>query len=121
MLAALPAALTGDGGGLPRRPLAEPTPAGVTAWAATPQPVVLRCGLTRPTELVPTSPLLVINGVQWLTLDDGMPDPVTVTYVAVDRPVYVALTVPAAAGSAPVLDVSDVLREKLPASQVQVR
>jgi hypothetical protein len=106
---------------LPVRALAEPVPAGVRAWAAVPRPVVLRCGLPRPAELTPTSPLLVVDGVQWLELDDGVPDPVVVTYVAVDRPVYVVLTVPTDAGSGPLQTVSGAVGDVLPAVPIAVR
>jgi hypothetical protein len=55
--------------------------------------------------------------VQWLTLTDGG----LVTSVAVDRPVYVALTTPANIGSGPLQAVSDVVRTTLPAQPVAVR
>jgi hypothetical protein len=106
---------------LPRRALADPAPSGVRAWAARTEPVVLRCGLPRPAELTPTAELLEINGVRWLRLDDGTHDPQVLTYVAVDRPVYVALTLPAEVGSAPVQAVSDAVRTTLPAATVVVR
>jgi len=83
--------------------------------------VVLRCGLTRPAELTPTSTLLEVNGVRWLRLDDGVPDPVIVSYVAVDRPVYVVLTAPTDAGSGPLQAVADVVRQTLTATAVTVR
>jgi uncharacterized protein DUF3515 len=102
---------------LPRRPLAPPAAAGVRAWAAVPAPVVLRCGLPRPAELTPTSELLEINGVRWLTLAEGG----LVTSVAVDRPVYVALTAPNGVGSGPLQAVSDVIRTTLPVQAVAVR
>ena len=121
LLAALPGDLPGGDGPLPARPLADPVPPGVRAWAAAPRPVVLRCGLPRPVELIPTSALLEINGVRWLRLDDGVPDPVVVTYVAVDRPVYVVLTTPTDAGSGPLQLVSDTIRTALPATAVAVR
>lgn len=121
VLARLDGALPAGDATLPVRALAEPAPPGARAWAASPRPVVLRCGLPRPTELTPTSTLLQINGVQWLELDDGVPDPVVVTYVAVDRPVYVVLTAPLDAGSGPLQTVSDVVRETLPATDVAVR
>jgi len=89
----------------------------VLAWwagaVAAPRPVVLRCGLSRPAELTATSALLEVNGVQWLRLDDAVPDPVVVSYVAVDRPVYVVLTVAPTLGSAPLQAVSDIVRETL--------
>lgn len=105
---------------LPPRPIAPPE-AGVLAWAAYPEPIVLRCGLPRPVELTPTSALLEIDGVQFLTLDDGQPTPRMVTYIAVDRPVYVALTVPTGVGSGPVQAVADVVRTQLAATPVAVR
>lgn len=120
LLAALPAELPAAGGVLPQRPLADPAPAGTRAWAAAPRPAVLRCGLTRPAELTPTSALLEVNGVRWLQLDDGVPDPVIVSYVAVDRPVYVMLTAPTAAGSGPLQTVADVLRQTMDAADVVV-
>ncbi len=94
---------------------------GTRAWAAAPRPAVLRCGLTRPAELTPTSALLEVNGVRWLQLDDGVPDPVIVSYVAVDRPVYVVLTTPTSAGSGPLQAVADVLRQTMDATDVVVR
>ncbi len=121
LLAALPAALPSDAGDLPGRPLADPAPAGSRAWVAAPRPAVLRCGLTRPAELAPDSALLTVNGVSWLRLDDGMPDPVIVSYVAVDRPVYVVLTTPTDAGSGPLQAVADAVRTTLPAAPVAVR
>lgn len=121
LLASLNGDLPTGGGTLPQRALADPVQPGVRAWAASPRPVVLRCGLPRPDELTPSSPLLVINGVNWLQLDDGVPDPVVVTYVAVDRPVYVVLTTPTSAGSGPLQQVSDVVRSTLPATPVAVR
>jgi hypothetical protein len=121
LLAALPSALPSDGGPLPSRPLADPAPAGARAWAAAPQPAVLRCGLIRPAELGPDSALLQVNGVQWLRLDDAVPNPEIVSYVAVDRPVYVVLTTPTDAGSGPLQAVSDAVRTSLPAVTVAVR
>jgi hypothetical protein len=119
LLAALPAELPGADGPLPSRPLAEPAPAGVRAWAANPRPVVLRCGLTRPAELNPTSALLEVNGVRWLPLTDPGLD--TTTYVVVDRPVYVVLTASGAVGSGPIQQLSETIRAVLPATPVAVR
>ncbi|MCY7340448.1 MAG: DUF3515 domain-containing protein [Pseudonocardia sp.] len=121
LLAALEGDLPATGGTLPVRPLADPVQPGVRAWAAAPRPAVLRCGLPRPTELTPSSALLEINGVRWLQLDDGVPGPAVVTYVAVDRPVYVVLTTPTDAGSGPLQQVSDAVRTLLPAAPVAVR
>jgi hypothetical protein len=80
---------------------------------------VLRCGLPRPVELTPTAALLEINGVRWLPLaDPGAP---VVSYVAVDRSVYVVLTTPTELGSGPIQQVADVIRETVPAAPVAVR
>jgi Protein of unknown function (DUF3515) len=122
VLAALPAELDGPDGPMPPRPIAEADSLpGVRAWAAAPRPAVFRCGLPRPAELTPTSALLEVNGVRWLQLADGLPQPVQVSYIAVDRPVYLALTIPVDAGSAPLQQLSDVIRETLPATAVAVR
>jgi hypothetical protein len=121
LLAHLDGDLPAGGGSLPQRAQADPVQPGVLAWAASPRPVVLRCGLPRPKELTPTSPLLVIDGVSWLKLDDGVPDPVMVTYVTVDRPVYTALTIPTSVGTGPLQQVSDVVRTTVPATPVAVR
>jgi hypothetical protein len=117
LLAGLDGDLPAGTATLPHRPLAEPAPAGVRAWAADPVPVVLRCGLPRPAELTPTSALLEVNGVRWLTLTDGA----LVTSIAVDRPVYVAFTAPVGVGSGPLQVVSDAVRTTLPAQPVAVR
>jgi hypothetical protein len=111
LLAALPAELTASPRPLPRLALRSPAPVGAAAWAGrdVADPVVLRCGLPRPAELTATSPLIVINGVSWLEL--SQPD--RETFIAVDRPVYVALTVPAGLGSGPVQTVSDTVRAAL--------
>ena len=79
--------------------------------AAALQIVVLRCGLPRPAELTPTSALLEVNGVRWLTLSDGA----LVTSIAVDRPVYVQLTVPSSMDSASATELSTVIGDTLPA------
>jgi hypothetical protein len=121
LLAALPAELPAEGGALPTRALADPAPAGTRAWAAAPRPVVLRCGLTRPVELTPTAALLGVNWVRWLRLDDGVLDPVVVSWVAVDRPVYVVLTAPPGAGSGPLQAVADAIRTSLEPTPVAVR
>jgi uncharacterized protein DUF3515 len=106
LLAGLDGDLPAGNATLPRRALAQPAPAGVRAWAAEPVPLVLRCGLPRPTELTPTSALL---------------DGALVTSIAVDRPVYVAFTAPVGVGSGPLQAVSDAVRTTLPAQPVAVR
>jgi hypothetical protein len=112
LLAALPTTLPADAAPLPRLALRSPAPAGAAAWAGPTggDPVVLRCGLPRPPELTPTSALIVINGVSWLDLSQLDRD----TFIAVDRPVYLAVTVPRGLGTGPVQTVSDTVRATLP-------
>jgi Protein of unknown function (DUF3515) len=109
LLAALPPHLLSGPDRLDRRPLAEPAPLGAAAWGADPT-AVLRCGLDRPAELIPTAALLEVSGVQWLRLRG--PDS-TSTWVAVDRSVYVALTLSDDSGTGPLQDVSAVIRSTL--------
>jgi uncharacterized protein DUF3515 len=107
LLGALPAQLDSSSGPLHRAQLAAPAPAGASAWtgAGAPQPVMLRCGLPRPAELRPTSELIVIDQVSWLVLASSEAD----SFIAVDRPVYIALTVPRGLGTGPVQTVSDTI------------
>lgn len=110
LLGGLPAQLVSNGSPLPRRELAAPAPAGAVAWSdGLREPVVLRCGLDRPRDLTPTSQLRVISDVQWLEVSEGG----SATWYVVDRPVYVALTVPSDAGTGPLQDVSAAVRDRL--------
>ena len=133
LLAALPATLPASPAALPRLALLAPAPAGAAAWggsaagsgtdsgtsaatistggSAGEDPVVLRCGLPKPPELTNSSALIVIDGVSWLNLSQPDRD----TFIAVDRPVYVAITVPRGLGTGPVQTLSDTVRAALPA------
>ncbi len=69
--------------------------------------VILRCGLDRPAEFVLGSPLQVVDAVSWFEIvDQGRS-----TWFAVDRPVYVALTLPAGSGPTPIQEISTADRE----------
>ncbi|HEY8374307.1 MAG TPA: DUF3515 domain-containing protein [Pseudonocardiaceae bacterium] len=115
LIAALPQELVSGSSRLVWRPLVQPAPPATVAWgSADTDPVVLRCGLERPAELTPTSQLLEVSGVQWLEL----PGPDASTWVAVDRPVYVALTTPVGTGTGPIQDVSATIRAVLRAMPV---
>ncbi|SFT95322.1 Protein of unknown function [Actinopolyspora lacussalsi subsp. righensis] len=115
VLDALPDKLRVDGSGVPRRELATPKPAGTVAWGdAEHDPISLRCGLTAPAELKPTSKLVVISGVSWLPISSGE----TTTWLAVDRPIYVAVTGSNDTGIGPIQDVSRILDEHLPKRDV---
>ncbi len=112
LMAALPESL----GDYRRAPAAEPAPVGAAAWQAAPdaEPVILRCGLDRPTEFVVGSPIQMVDAVQWFEVSaDGR-----ATWFAVDRPVYIALTLPRGSGPTPIQDISDVTARTLPATPI---
>ena len=109
LVAALPEQLDGGAlGGLDRRQLRTPAPAGTAAWGE--PPVVLRCGLDRPADLTATSQLLGVSGVQFLEIPSGGMS----IWVAVDRPVYVAVALPPANGSGPLQQLAAVIAHTLP-------
>lgn len=112
LLKALPEQLTDGSATLPRRQLMAPAPAATVAWGdAQHDPIVLRCGLSRPPEFVQSSRLLVASGVQWLPVngDNG-----NTTWYLVDRGVYVALTASENTGSGPGQEVSAAIGKALP-------
>lgn len=89
--AALTAALPQDLGGLQRRQLVQgddPQLAGVAAWGE--PAVVLRCGLPTPQELTCSAVIQQVDQVAWLPLAGSG----ATSYLAVDRSVRVALTIP---------------------------
>ncbi|KDE98075.1 membrane protein [Mycolicibacterium aromaticivorans JS19b1 = JCM 16368] len=94
---------------------ADPVPTGAAAWRgeADNYPVILRCGIDRPAEFMVGSPIQVVNAVQWFQLDDPQTD--RSTWVAVDRPVYLALTLPKESGPTPIQALSDLIARTLPA------
>jgi hypothetical protein len=108
LMAQLPLELAGERS----RPVDSDSP---YAYAWGEPAVVLVCGVERPAALEPTSPLIQINGVNWL-VDTSDPD--TVVWTAVDRPVYVQVTVSADTDSAPVTALGPVIGETLPVQQV---
>jgi hypothetical protein len=97
-----------------RAPLAQPAPPGAAAWRAGSggEPVVLRCGLDRPADFVVGSPIQVVDRVQWFEVTAGQQsagDAGRSTWYAVDRPAYVALTLPAGSGPTPIQQLSEVI------------
>jgi hypothetical protein len=120
LLGALPEQL----GDYHRAPAAQPAPAGAAAWTAGGEPVILRCGLDRPAEFVVGSALQVVNAVQWFRVGEAEPanhpaaDQGRSTWFAVDRSVYVALTLPQGSGPAPIQEISDVIVKALPAKPI---
>ena len=75
-------------------------------------PVTVRCGVDRPSELAPSSRLQTVNGVQWFITDTienrGQ------AYVCVDHRPYVALWVPVSGGNSSITDVSAAIGRVLP-------
>ena len=110
LLAALPEQL----GEYHRAPAAQPAPPGAAAWTADGEPVILRCGLNRPIEFVVGAPIQMVDAVQWFDVSE----PGRSTWFAVDRPVYVALTLPQGSGPTPIQDISDVIAKSLPAKAI---
>ncbi len=111
VIAALPKRLTVDDDPVPRRKLVEPAPQATVAWGdAQHEPIIVRCGLAAPAELKPTSRLMVVSGVSWLPISEGG----KTTWLAADRPVFVALTASQEVGIGPVQTLSSILKDTLP-------
>lgn len=111
-------ALPDDLGDYRRAPAAEPAPAGAAAWRAEPdtEPVVLRCGLDRPLDFVTGVPLQQVDAVQWFQVSENPAEAGgRSTWYAVDRPVYVALTLPPGSGPTPIQKISGAIDQTMPA------
>jgi len=97
-----------------RASLAQPAPPGAAAWRAGAggDPVVLRCGLDRPADFVVGSPIQVVDKVQWFQVtaaQQSAGEAGRSTWYTVDRPVYVALTLPSGSGPTPIQQLSEVI------------
>jgi hypothetical protein len=113
LVGALPAKLPSNGKELARLPLADPAPPASAAWAGDRgEPVVMRCGLGKPAELQPTAQLRLISNVNWLPVEGAG----ATTWYTVDRPVYIALTIPADAGTGVVQEMSETIAKAVPAA-----
>ncbi|MBJ8343398.1 DUF3515 domain-containing protein [Antrihabitans sp. YC2-6] len=99
--------------------LAEPAPPATKAWESSGggDPIILRCGLDQPLEFVVGSSIEQVNGVQWFKPIAAVPGVSSSTYFAVDRGVYIALTVPMDSGPTPLQAVSDAVADTLPARE----
>ncbi|MEJ2885846.1 DUF3515 domain-containing protein [Actinomycetospora aeridis] len=106
LLSGLPGEMATERGIVARRVLADPVPPATVAWGGEDgaAPVVMRCGLPRPVELAGGGSVTVVNGVDWVEVDDGIPG--SGTWVTADRAVYVGLTVPDDVGTGPLEDIS---------------
>ncbi|MEE2056559.1 DUF3515 domain-containing protein [Rhodococcus artemisiae] len=112
-------ALPEDMGDFARAELADPAPVGAAAWQAPDaSEVVLRCGLDRPADFDQAAALQIIDGVQWFEVSGAEQGIDASTWYVVDRPVYVALTVPNGSGATPLQDISAAVIEVLPQQEI---
>ncbi|MGO4205614.1 DUF3515 domain-containing protein, partial [Rhodococcus sp. TAF43] len=104
-----------DMGDYTRAELRDPAPEATAAWQPSEgEPVVLRCGLERPPEFHQASALNVVDGVQWFEISGAAQGIDASTWYAVDRGVYVALTVPNGSGPTPLQDASAAISASMP-------
>lgn len=88
---------------------------GIAAWGD--PTIILRCGLETPEQLNCSAALTQVDAVAWLELaNDGLPD---TTYIAADRSVRIAVTIPdgTGTGTGPIQQISDIVSATLPARQ----
>jgi hypothetical protein len=99
-----------------RATLVQPAPVGAAAWqpAGEGDPVILRCGLDRPSDFVVGSPIQQVDRVQWFQVSQDQRS----TWYAVDRPVYLALTLPPGSGPTPIQQLSELIDRTMPARPV---
>lgn len=115
LLDALPEEL----GDFTRAELLDPVPAGAAAWQSSDlSEVVLRCGLERPLEFDRAAALQIVDDVQWFEVSGAEQGIDASTWFVVDRPVYVALTVPNGSGPTPLQDISAVVADVLPQQDI---
>ena len=95
------------------RPVRSDTP---YAYAWGEPPIVLRCGVERPAGFVRDAQVFDIDGVSWF-VDDSDPD--QYVYTAVDRPVYVEVTVPSSIDSEPVVVLSGLVTDTMPQQELR--
>ncbi|MFJ9369277.1 DUF3515 domain-containing protein [Nocardia sp. NPDC101769] len=105
--------------------LVQPAPPATHAWQLPDggDPIVVRCGLDRPLEFVKSSSMNQIQtsraasgdtGVNWFEVRDQTSGVTSGTYWAVDRGVYIALTMPDNAGPGPLQDISAAIQQTIP-------
>lgn len=114
LIDALPDAI----GDAKRVQLRDPAPP-ATAGYRTPdgEPITVQCGVEPPPGFVVGAALQQVNEVQWFSEADPEEQITSNTYVAVDRPVFVALTMPDSAGTGVIQDVSDHIAAQIPATE----
>ncbi len=113
---ALMGVLPTDLGAYHRAQALAPAPQSTAAWQAEAGSdlVVLRCGVDRPDDFVASSPLQQVDDVLWFRI----PGDSRTTWVAVDRPVYVVLTLPDGSGPTPIQLLSRAVSQAMPATKV---
>ena len=99
-----------------RATVAQPAPIGAAAWqpAGAGDPVVLRCGLERPSDFVVGAPIQMVDKVQWFHVSQDQRS----TWYTVDREVYVALTLPPGSGPTPIQQLSELIDRTMPARPI---
>lgn len=98
-----------------RADIAQPAPEGAAAWQADDgEAVMLRCGLDRPPDFVVGAPIQVVDAVQWF----GAHTNDRATWYTVDRPVYVALTLPPGSGPTPIQQLSKLIGDTIATAPV---
>ncbi|MFE3225169.1 DUF3515 domain-containing protein [Nocardia sp. NPDC059228] len=105
--------------------LVQPAPPATHAWQLPDggDAIVVRCGLDRPLEFVKSSSMNQIqtskaangdSGVNWFEVRDQTSGVTSGTYWAVDRGIYIALTMPDNAGPGPLQDISAAIQQTIP-------
>ncbi len=84
------------------------------AWGE--PPIVLRCGVDRPAGFVRDSPLIQLDAVQWF-VDDSDPD--VYVWTAVDRAVYLELSIPSSLGSEAAIALGPLITATLPVQELR--
>ena len=116
----LGAALPDSVGAYERATIDDPAPPATYAWqrSSSGDSIVLRCGIDQPLEFVVGSSLQSVNGVQWLQASSAAAWSLgAITYIAVDRDVYIALSVPPGDGPTPLQTISDTISDLLPETE----
>ncbi len=91
---------------------ADPVPPATAAWrSGDTEPILLRCGVGQPADFVVGAQIQVVNTVQWFRVAEQGTG--RSTWFVVDRPVYVALTLPQGTGATPIQEMSNVVAAKL--------
>jgi hypothetical protein len=93
----------------PRVVHAEPDSPNVVAWGD--PAVVLRCGVARPADFVPTSDVYNVGGVYWLAVKQKT----ATIWTVIDRAVYVEVTVSQKQAFQPLPLLGDAITTKLKA------